>query len=228
MFSYSFDSLFASFLWKYPNSNTLMERRASIRFCNFATPSVVGWTSIACCAPSIKREMRKYFQFSIRRSQTLIIIPAEQSRTFIMLRNLSFAPESWRQIQDMVVWHQVLCIYITQLHIFYSLKFVKNWWFKWPNRVDISTYACIIGVKVEYLGFSHSRKVGHFAWKILAVHEVRIPQRTSSALQFDNFITWFYQLKICNHRSRPCLDWACDERGRLCALGVCAAARPEP
>ena len=81
------------------------------------------------------------------------------------IRNLSFVPESWRQIQDMVVWHQVLCIYITQFHIFYAIKFVKNWWFKWPNRVDISTYACIIGVKAEYLVFSYSRKVGHFTIK---------------------------------------------------------------
>ena len=126
MFSYSFDSLLASFLWKYPNSNTLMERRASIRFCNFATPSVVGWTSIACCAPSIKREMRKYFQFSIRRSQTLIIIPAEQSRTFIMLRSLSFVPESWRQIQDRIVLHRIIQVHITALYVFCAIKFVKT------------------------------------------------------------------------------------------------------
>ena len=80
IFLYSPESLFASFLWKYPNSKTLMERRSSIRFCNFFTPSAVGWTSIACCAPSIRREMRKYLQFSITRSQILMRIPAEQSK----------------------------------------------------------------------------------------------------------------------------------------------------
>lgn len=85
IFLYSPESLFASFLWKYPNSKTLMERRSSIRFCNFFTPSAVGWTSIACCAPSIRREMRKYLQFSITRSQILMRIPAEQSKMFSML-----------------------------------------------------------------------------------------------------------------------------------------------
>lgn len=85
IFLYSPESLFASFLWKYPNSKTLMERRSSIRFCNFFTPSAVGWTSIACCAPSIRREMRKYLQFSITRSQILMRIPAEQSKMFSIL-----------------------------------------------------------------------------------------------------------------------------------------------
>ena len=30
------------------------------------------------------------------------------------------------------------------------------------NWIDFSIYACIIEVKAEYLGFSHSRKVEHF------------------------------------------------------------------
>ena len=82
IFLYSPESLYASFLRKYPNSNTLMARRSSSRICKYFTRATVGGTSIVCCAPSIRREMRKYLQFSITRSQILMRIPAEQSKMF--------------------------------------------------------------------------------------------------------------------------------------------------
>ena len=81
------------------------------------------------------------------------------------IRNLSFVPESWRQIQGQIVLHQMLYVHITPFHIFYAIKFVKNWWIKARNRIDFSIYACIIESKAEYLGFSHSRKVEHFTRK---------------------------------------------------------------
>ena len=145
------------------------------------------------------------------------------------IRNLSFVPESWRQIQGQIVLHQMLYVHITPFHIFYAIKFVKNWWIKARNRIDFSIYACIIESKAEYLGFSHSRKVEHFTRKILAVHTVRIPQKRKPILRSYNFILRDFCLpRMCNHRSQPWLDWACDERGRLCTLGVYAATRPEP
>lgn len=94
IFLYSPESLFASFLWKYPNSKTLMERRSSIRFCNFFTPSAVGWTSIACCAPSIRREMRKYLQFSITRTLSIVFVTI----------HLLYAPKYIPEMKGTAVW----------------------------------------------------------------------------------------------------------------------------
>ena len=119
------------------------------------------------------------------------------------IRNLSFVPESWRQIQGQIVLHQMLYVHITPFHIFYAIKFVKNWWIKARNRIDFSIYACIIESKAEYLGFSHSRKVEHFTRKILAVHTVRIPQKRKPILLSYNSILCFYQLKMCSWGSRP-------------------------
>ena len=61
---------------------------------------------MVCCDPSIKRETRKYIQFSITRSQILMRIPAEQSKTFSMLSEET-GERRWKTFHLFPILYQV-------------------------------------------------------------------------------------------------------------------------